>query len=79
MIINTWNLKNPEDYVSDKRLKELEHTIFEKIRLKSDGKTNEWKTGRKALAYFDLEDQKKCKFDQFKKGLDKFGCTFKEH
>lgn len=31
------------------------------------------------MFYFDLEDKKTCKCDQFKKGLDKFGCNFKEH
>jgi len=40
LIVNTWNLKNPATYVSEKQLKQLEHTLFEKIRLKSDGKTN---------------------------------------
>jgi hypothetical protein len=42
--------------VSEARLREIEHTLYEKIRLKSDGKTNEWKTGKKALSYFDLAD-----------------------
>ena len=79
LIINTWNLKRPENHVTEKRLKEIEHTLFEKIRLKSDGKTNEWKTAKKALSYFDLGDQKKCDYQQFKGGLDKFGCNFKEH
>ena len=53
-------------------------TLYEKIRLKSDGKTNEWKTGKKAMSYFDLGDEKKCCYEGFKKGLDKFGCNFKE-
>lgn len=79
MIVNSWNLKHPEDYVSEKRLKEIELTLYEKIREKSDGKTNEWKTAKKALFYFDLEDRKNCHFVQFKQGLDKFGCNFKEH
>jgi hypothetical protein len=79
LILNTWNLKHPEDHVSEKRLREIEHTIFEKIRLKSDGRTEEWKTGKKALFYFDLEDKKQCGYPQFKQGLDKFGCNFKEH
>jgi hypothetical protein len=30
--------------------------VFEKIREKSNGKNNEWKTAKKALAYFDLND-----------------------
>lgn len=79
LIVNTWNLKQPEDFVSEKRLKEIEHTLYQKIREKSDGKTNEWKAGKKALFYFDLEDRKNCRFEEFKKGLDKFGCNFKEH
>ena len=53
--------------------------MYEKIREKSDGKTNEWKAAKKALFYFDLEDRKSCHFAQFKQGLDKFGCNFKEH
>jgi hypothetical protein len=36
--------------------------LYEKIRLKSDGKTNEWKTGKKALSYFDLGDSKSADF-----------------
>ena len=79
LLVNSWNLKPSEYYVSEKRLKEIEHTLFEKIRLKSDGKTNEWKTGKKALFYFDLEDKKYCNYVEFKRGLDKFGCNFKEH
>ena len=79
MIIGTWNLQKPEDYVSEKRLREIELTLYEKIRLKSDGKTNEWKTGKKALSYFDLADARYTNFDAFKKGLDKFGCVFKEN
>lgn len=54
-------------------------TLYEKIRLKSDGKTNEWKTGKKALSYFDLGDTRYADFAAFKKGLDKFGCNFKEN
>jgi hypothetical protein len=45
--------------------------------LKSDGKTNEWKTGKKALSYFDLGDTRYANFESFKRGLDKFGCNFK--
>lgn len=77
--MNTWNLKHAENYVSEKRMTEMEHILYEKIRLKSDGKTNEWKTAKKALSYFDLGDEKKCCFKQFKCGMDKFGCNFKEH
>jgi hypothetical protein len=31
------------------------------------------------LFYFDLGDNKHIGFEEFKKGLDKFGCNFKEH
>lgn len=65
--------------MSEKRLREIELTLYEKIRLKSDGKTNEWKTGKKALSYFDLGDTRYADFAAFKKGLDKFGCNFKEN
>ena len=53
--------------------------MYENIREKSDGKTNEWKTAKKALAYFDLNDNGKVEFNEFKKGLDKFGCVFKDN
>lgn len=47
--------------------------------MKSDGKTNEWKTGKKALSYFDLGDNKLVEYPEFKRGLDKFGCNFQEY
>lgn len=53
--------------------------IFEKIREKSDGKTNEWKAGKKAFHYFDLADKNCCDLESFKNGLNKFGCIFKDH
>jgi Ca2+-binding EF-hand superfamily protein len=31
------------------------------------------------LAYFDLNDNGKVEFEEFKKGLDKFGCVFKDN
>lgn len=31
--------------------------LYEKIREKSNGKTNEWKAAKKALSYFDLNDK----------------------
>jgi len=31
------------------------------------------------LFYFDQADKKLIGFEEFKKGLDKFGCTFKEY
>lgn len=73
----TWGLVNPEDYVCPKRLREIELILFEKVREKSDGKTNEWKCSKKALSYFDLGDQKSCDITAFTKALEKFGCTFK--
>ena len=60
MLQGTWNLKNSKDYVSPQRIKEMELIVYEKIREKSNGKTNEWKTAKKALAYFDLNDNGKC-------------------
>lgn len=53
--------------------------LYEKIREKSDGKTNEWKAGKKALAYFDLNDNGRVEKEEFVKGLDKFGCVFKQN
>jgi hypothetical protein len=32
MLTGTWNLVNPNDYVSPSRLKELELIVYEKIR-----------------------------------------------
>jgi Ca2+-binding EF-hand superfamily protein len=52
--------------------------LYEKIREKSNGKTNEWKAAKKALSYFDLNDNGKVEIDELKKGLDKFGCVFKD-
>lgn len=60
-------------------MRELECILYEKIREKSDGKTNEWKTAKKALAYFDLNDNGIVEFDEFKRALDKFGCVFKDN
>lgn len=54
-------------------------TLYEKVREKSDGKTNEWKCAKKAISYFDLGDQKSCDLETFAKALDKFGCNFKKH
>jgi hypothetical protein len=51
--------------------------VYEKIREKSDGTCSEWKAGKKALSYFDLGDNRHVNFEQFKRGLDKFGCNFK--
>ena len=74
-----WQLVDPCDYVSPERLRQIEHILFEKVREKSDGKTNEWKTAKKALSYFDLGDEKACDLETFAKGLDKFGCNFKKN
>ena len=57
----------------------MELVLYEKIREKSDGKTNEWKAAKKALHFFDLSDSGACDYESFKKGMDKFGCNFKEH
>jgi len=56
LLKGTWSLINSETYVSHERLREMELVLFEKIREKSNGKTNEWKSAKKALHYFDLED-----------------------
>ena len=53
--------------------------MFEKVREKSDGKTNEWKAAKKALSYFDLGDEKACDLPTFTRALDKFGCNFKSN
>lgn len=53
--------------------------MYEKVREKSDGKTNEWKCAKKAISYFDLGDQKACDLPTFTRALDKFGCNFKKH
>ena len=60
-------------------MRQLELILYEKVREKSDGKTNEWKCAKKALSYFDLGDEKSCDVSGFAKALDKFGCTFKDH
>ena len=79
LLKGTWQLVDPSDYVSPQRLREIELILFEKIREKSDGKTNEWKCAKKAMSYFDLADQGSCDLEGFAKGLDKFGCNFKPH
>lgn len=56
LLVDTWNLVDPKYYVSPDRLKEMELTIYEKVRQKSGTKTNEWKCAKKAMSYFDLED-----------------------
>ncbi len=53
--------------------------MYEKIREKSNGKTNEWKAAKKAMSYFDLNDNGKVEMNEFKLGLDKFGCVFKDN
>ena len=75
----TWGLNPGKQYVSPKRLAEVEKTIYEKIREKSNGKSGEWKAGLKAISYFDLSDSHFCDFNGFKQGLDKFGCVFSEN
>lgn len=79
LLRGTWQIVYDATYVSEQRLKQLEHILYEKVREKSDGKTNEWKCAKKALSYFDLGDEKSCDVDGFAKALDKFGCTFKDH
>ena len=79
LLKGVWQLINPEDYVCPERMRQIEHTLFEKIREKSDGKTNQWKAAKKALSYFDLGDEKSCDLANFTRALDKFGCTFKPH
>lgn len=79
LLNSTWGLVKSTDYVSPQRLRELEFILYEKIREKSNGKTNEWKAAKKALSYFDLNDNGKVEKNEFIKGLDKFGCVFKEN
>jgi len=55
-LTSTWGLIKDSNYVSPQRLRELELILYEKIREKSNGKTNEWKAAKKALSYFDLND-----------------------
>lgn len=57
LILSTWNLKEGKYHVTDKRLRELELILYEKIRQRQ---TNELNAARAAFKYFDLADSGSC-------------------
>ena len=76
LILSTWNLKEGKYHVDEKKLRELEITLYEKIRQRHP---NEQNTARTAFKYFDLGDSGFCAVESFARALDKFGCKFLPH
>lgn len=78
VILQTWGITSGAEYVSPERLADLEIILYEKIRQKTFTKEDEAKTAKKSFKYFDLLDKGVIDLNQFKAGLDKFGCVFSE-
>lgn len=78
VVLSTFNLKGESAFVSEARLKELETTIYEKVRQKTHGADDEGKTIRKIFRHFDLNENGTICFPEFKKALETFGCIYKD-
>lgn len=56
MVLRTWGVTTGENYVSPERLADLELILYEKIRQRTQIKTNEGLKVYQTFRYFDLED-----------------------
>lgn len=83
---STWGINNTAvtgqdtrggDYVPDARVCELENLVFEKIRQKTKGASDEGKTIHKIFRHFDIEGYGTITCGQFIKALETLGCYFK--
>lgn len=76
LIIHTFGID--EYVVTQQRVREVQLTMYEKIRDKTYVKDDEGNESKRAFRYFDLEDRGIIDYKRFKEGLDKLGCSFKE-
>lgn len=77
LVLSTWGLNSDKAFVSEARLRQLEDTVFEKVRQRTHGADDEGKTVRKIFRHFDLDGFGTIELNEFKKSLETLGCVFK--
>jgi Ca2+-binding EF-hand superfamily protein len=65
-----------DNRVTIDRLRQLEVTIYEKVREKTYIKKDEGIKSQSAFRFFDMEDKGVVNFKRFVQTLEKLGCKF---
>lgn len=65
-----------DNRVTIDRLKQMEVTIFEKVRQKTYIKTDEGEKSKGGFRFFDMEDKGLVDYHRFVQTLERLGCKF---
>lgn len=74
MVKKTWRLPDSSHYVPQIHLKDLEETMYEKVRQRTNPKEDEGIALLRAIKYIDIADTKALDLEQFSKLLISIGC-----
>ena len=76
LVNKTWGLQADKTKIDPNRMRQLELTIFEKIRQKTHGADDEGKTLKRIFKHFDQENYGTVNQPNFQKALETIGCVF---
>lgn len=74
LLIHTFGLF--ENAVTKERIQQLEVTVFERVRQRTEIKKDEGIRSTSAFQFIDLEEKKLIDFQRFVAVLDRIGCRF---